>query len=317
MHTIIQRKHTKNWGCKVKYILKNTFKKIPQILRTILSCMGILMTIAECVHWMFKSEIVYEWLHTYVILILIICILIGFVVNQTKLHYEYFLGKSDVKITLDVTDVLTYHEAVVIPTNTTFDTLMEDEFISVNSVQGQFQKRYFDGNLHTLDDLIEKGLDNIEYEKIDRKRSKCKRYPIGTVSKVTLNGTHYYFVAIADINEYGKPINASFQNIQMALEGIWSQLENKGHMENLAIPLLGTGKAGIKDATREKVIKEIIFSFVASARERKITEKMIICIHPIDLEYKDLKLSELDEYLQYMCKYRYVDVCSRAEGTAM
>lgn len=247
--------------------------------------------------------------------ILLLCIAIGFVINRAKLHYEYFLEESDVKIALDVTDVFDYHEAVVIPTNTTFDTLMEDEFISINSVQGQFQKRYFDENLHTLDDLVEKGLSDIEYEEIDRKQSKYKRYPIGTVSNVTFHGTHYYFVAIVDINEYGKPINTSFQNIKKALEGIWNYLENKGHIENLAIPLLGTGKAGIKDATREKVIKEIILSFVATARERKITEKMIICIHPFDLEHKDLKLYEIDKYLRYMCKYGYTGVYSKAEET--
>lgn len=42
--------------------------------------------------------------------------------------------------------------------------------------------------LHTLDNLIEKGLDGIAYEIIERVGSKQKRYPLGTVSKVTFSG---------------------------------------------------------------------------------------------------------------------------------
>ena len=62
------------------------------------------------------------------------------------------------------------------------------------------------------------------------------------------------------------------------------------------------------------MIKEIIFSFVACARERKITEKLIICIHPTDLANKDLQLSTLDEYLRYMCQYQYANNNAAVEG---
>ncbi len=131
------------------------------------------------------------------------------------------------------------------------------------------------------------------------------------------SGKHFYFVEVADINECGKPINTSFQNIQITLENVWNQLELKGHMENLSVPLLGRGKAGIKEATREKVIKETIFSFVVASKEMKITEELIICIHPLDLEQKDLNVEEFAKYLKYMCKYRYIDINTRAEGTAL
>lgn len=317
MHTTTRKILTKNWGCKCKYVIKNTLRKWHRIGTTFLSMLGIMLTIAECILWMFKSDIIYVWMHEYVLFIIGIFLLVSFFVNKVTLKYEYSLKGSDIKLTLQVMDVLDNRGAIVIPTNTTFDTLMEDEFISVNSVQGQFQKKFFEHNLHTLDDLIEMGLQDIDYEIVNRGGSKKKRYPLGTISKVSFNGVHYYFVAIADINQYGKPINTSFQNIQIALEGLWNQLEIRGHIENLAIPLLGTGKAGIKDATREKVIKEIIFSFIASSQERKITEKLLICVHPFDLEQKDLNLSELDEYLRYMCKYRYMGTDNRAEGIAI
>lgn len=317
MHTTTQKIRIRDWGCRTKFVVKNTLKKWRQIIGTMLAILGACLTIAESVLRMFNTNIVYEWMHDYVIIIIIVCVCSGFAVNRIKLKYEYTLRGSDINITLQIADVLNNSEAIVIPTNTTFDTLMEDEFISVNSVQGQFQNKYFFHNLHALDDLIDKGLNGVEYEKIERSGSKQKKYPLGTVSKVTYNGVHYYFVAIADINKYGKPINTSFQNVQIALESLWNQLELRGHIENLYIPLIGTGKAGIKDATREKVIKEIIFSFVAFSKEKKITEKLIICVHPLDLEQKDLDIVELSEYLRYMCRYRYIDVNDRTEGTAL
>lgn len=211
-------------------------------------------------------------------------------------------------------DVLKADAAIVIPTNTTFDTKMDDEFISVNSVQGQFQEKFFKNNLTALDRLLEEGLKEKEYVQLERKASKNKQYPLGTVSSITYMGKHYYFVAIADINEHGKTVKTKFENIQIALEGLWGHLESKGHIENLAMPILGTGKAGIKGASRNRVIKEIIFSFVASANERKIAENLLICVHPGDLEHKDLDLEDLEEYLNYTCKYRYASADNRQEG---
>lgn len=290
---------------------------IKRIVNSVLVILGALLTIAECIHWMFLSEIIYELIHTYVFFVLLLTVLTSVYVNRAKLKYEYFLKNSDVKISLQVSDVLTRDAAIIIPTNTTFDTIMDDEFISVNSVQGQFQLKYFRNDLHTLDILLEKGLEEYRYQTLNRTKSKNKRYPLGTVSKITYDGKHFYFVAIADVNEYGKTINTKFENIQIALEGIWLQLENRGHIENLAIPLLGTGKAGIKEASRERVIKEIIFSFLACASQRKVTEKLLICVHPLDLQHKDLELEELNEYLQYMCKYKYSTTNNYSEGTPM
>ncbi len=288
---------------KIKFILKFTIKKYCKIVDTVFMLLGTILMIGECIQWMFDSNIIYIWMHEYVVLILLTCMLVSALKNRVKLSYDCFLKNSDVKIGLKVNDILNEKSAIIIPTNTTFDTKMEDEFISIGSVQGQFQKKYFDNNLGALDNLIENGLKGYSYEIIDRINSKNKKYPIGTVSKVTYNKKHYYFVAIADINEFGKTVDAKFENIHIALEGLWNYLESKGHVENLAIPLLGTGRAGIKDASRSKVIREIIFSFVASTHKRKVTENLQICIHPLDLERKDLELENLKEYLYYICKY--------------
>lgn len=288
---------------KMKYIFFNTSKFLYKIVCTALTLLGLLLTIAEFIQYAFGTDIIYQWIHMYAAIICIGSFMISFYKNRVKLEYEYFLKGTDVKVNLKVTDILKSEAAIVIPTNTTFDTLMEDEFISKNSVQGQVQKLYFEDNLGVLDRLIENGLSGVSYDVLNRSGSKCKKYPIGTVCKITYDNKHFYFVGIADINEHGKPINTNFENVQKALEGVWCFLDDKGHLENLAIPLIGTGKAGIREATREKVVKEIVSSFNKYTQKSKISEKLQICIHPSDLEQKDLKLLELSEYVKYVCKY--------------
>lgn len=302
-YMVMKKKYMRTWIFKSFFIIKNTVVKWREMIQSILSILGSVLVLAEAVMWMLDTEIIYEKMHKYAILCICGCVIIAFFINKVKLKYEYMINGTDVKITLQVTDVLKNTGTIVIPTNTTFDTLMEDEFISVNSVQGQFQERFFQNNLKTLDTLIEKGLCGIDFEILDRKGSKQKRYPVGTISKVTCRGCHYYFVAIADVNEYGKPENTDFENIRTVLSSLWNQMEIRGNLEDVAIPLIGTGRAGIRNVTREKVVKEIINSFMESSKQRKVTENLIICVHPFDLREKDMDIYELSEYLKYKCKY--------------
>lgn len=299
----MKKKYMRTWMLKSSFIIKNTVVKWREMIQSILSILGSVLVLAEAIMWMLDTEIIYEKMHKHAILCICGCVIIAFFINRVKLKYEYIINGTDVKITLQITDVLKNAGTIVIPTNTTFDTLMEDEFISVNSVQGQFQERFFQNNLKTLDTLIENGLCGVGFELLDRKGSKQKRYPVGTTSKVTYRGCHYCFVAIADVNEYGKPENTDFENVRTVLSSLWNQMEIRGNLEDIAIPLIGTGRAGIRNVTREKVVKEIINSFMDSSEQRKVTENLIICVHPFDLQEKDMDIYALSEYLKYKCKY--------------
>lgn len=55
-----------------------------------------------------------------------------------------YLGTKDTMISLKMADLLNIKgSAIVIPTNTTFDTIMSGDFISEKSIQGQFQKKMY------------------------------------------------------------------------------------------------------------------------------------------------------------------------------
>jgi hypothetical protein len=214
-----------------------------------------------------------------------------------------------------VGDIFHQKGAMVIPTNTTFDTLMDDEFISIHSVQGQFQEKYYHNNLKLLNSQLKDSLDGNPYiELTDNRHTNAKQYEIGTACKISIGIKHTYYLAVANINKFGKPINATVHDITKALVSFWQHLNTMGHLEALLIPLLGTGRAGVKDASRDKIVQEIIFSFIAAAREMKVTESLIICIHPSDFAQKNLHWDDICDYLHYMCKFKYSEQLSKTEG---
>lgn len=284
----------------IKYY-KEEFKKVLiKILIETFAVIGGCYTAFEILITLFPNQI--DIFEIFLKGSIIISFLIGICNNIPKRKFRYTIKNKDVGITVFIGDMFKEKGAKIIPTNTTFDTKMEGEFISSKSIQGQYQCMYYMNNLSALDILMEKELEKEKrYEVLQRTDSKNKRYPIGTTIKLNNNKSRFYFLAIADVNEVGKPCS-NFENIQIALEHLWNYILEKGHMEPIVIPIIGSGRTGINES-RQKIIKEIIFSFIAHTIEKKISDELIICIHPNDI--KNIDLEELKQYLDYICKFYY------------
>lgn len=295
----------KIWDCKFGYTLKHTIRtQWKAMISLFFALIGGAFTIAEILDSVFSNKIGYEIMRTYAVLGLIVILLMCVILNWKPLRYSCFIGFGDRKITLCVCDIFKPKGALIIPTNTTFDTIMEGDFISAKSVQGQYQEKYYNKSLNQLDHELELGLCEDSYVPVnDGRRTKTKRYPIGTVSKVSRGLQHDYFLAIADVNKHGKPENVSYQGITSALVSLWSRLNEIGHLENIRIPIIGTGKAGLPNASRDRIIQEIIFTYIVAAREMNVSENLIICICPSDFVSKNIHWQELCDYLRYTCKY--------------
>ncbi len=175
-----------------------------------------------------------------------ILVLIGIAVslahNHEKVTYKYTKEKTGLQIIVTVNDLFAVKaSSFVIPTNTGFFTDMRGDFISPHSVQGAFQLKYFKNNLKALDAKLRQNRPGF-----------AQKHQVGDVVKVDHRNKHYYFLAICDINESGKPVNQSTQNISMALRGLIKYITRRGHCDVLAMPLIGTGKAAIRGATIAK-----------------------------------------------------------------
>jgi len=288
------------------YFAKNIWPILKKDITTIFAFLGVLWTIKEVTEYMLPSNNNLPIKETF-LLLLVVGIIIIIIKNLPKKEYQFLIKSKDIKIKLVIGDLLKQKASIVVPTNSTFDTKMENDFISLKSVQGQVQDKYFKNNLETLDILLSEGLKNNKFVKLtDRKKSKAKQYDIGTTVEINQQGKRFYFVADSNINSQGQTINPSMSNITDALSRLWQYISEYGHVETIAIPIIGTGRMGILNS-REEIIKQIIFSFVVNNNTKKIANELIICIRKDDIKRFDIDIQETVEYLKYMCKYQYLD----------
>lgn len=124
----------------------------------------------------------------------------------------------------------------------------------------------------------------------------------GSYCKRNSEGKHYYFLAINDVNKFGKPENQDYTNVDTALNGLLESINKVGHCDNLAMPLIGTGKAAIREATLENVIEDMIDRFVNS--HDKIVQKLIISIRPKDYLDDKVDLKKVKKYMEYKCEFK-------------
>lgn len=322
-HTTIMKMYIESWGlCDCdKYMGKNKVicikrqcKQIWKMIVSMFSLIGLLVAIDEAFRIFFNYEGFFLIYKKYPIQILLVLAIIAIWKNWDRLCYKVKIsGSSDVSITLKMCNIFKNAGAVIIPTNSTFDTLMDDDFISEGSVQGQYQLKYFKNRFTELDRLIKQGLIEQDYITInDGRTTNKKRYPIGTLSKVSEGRKRAYFLVNSNINKHGIPENVDISDIASALVKLWDELNVIGNKEDYSIPLLGTGKVGVKNASRDDVIKLIVTSFLAATREHKITENLNICIHPSDFE--KIHWDDLCEYIKYQCSFAYVGKTSEIVG---
>ena len=214
------------------------------------------------------------------------------------------LAETDILIEIRVDDIfnLEGEGEFVISTNTSFDTQISNDLISQDSLQGQFTLKYYRNNVQHLDHDIDKQLKNHEFALIeDNRKGKKKRYEIGTVVKLQPDGQVTYFVAVADMNEHGVA-TGSLEKMIECLGKLWHYIGEQGELGHLIVPVLGTGRARI-NVSREAMIREIIYSFIAAHSENKFCEKMTIIISDNDYRKYEIDLQELGGFLRHNCKY--------------
>ena len=294
----------------IKLYIKQILKSYKKILSSFFVMLGIILSSYDIINIFLPklfTNIKFNIIE--LIILVIILLIISIIDNWPKLTRNFCIRNRDISIKVVVGDIFKQTGSKIIPTNTSFDTCMENEFISLKSIQGQFQNKFFKNNLNVLDNMITQSLsENKIIKKYDDGRTtKTACYDVGTVAEINYSEERYYLLALADVNKKGSPL-AKYDNIIASLQGLWNYLSENKHIDNLVIPIIGTGRAGIAEATRMRVIKEIILSFVAISSEIKVTNNLTLCIHPSDIQQNMVDIDEIFEYIEYTSKYRYEQI---------
>lgn len=233
----------------------------------------------------------------YLIPIALIGIFIVIITRRPVKKITYKYPGQDLKIEVRIDNLFDVPGQKVISTNTTFDTDIASGIISPNSLQGQFTEKFFSGNLPALDAELNRGLNGLPFTQIQKQSGKTDRYDFGTTVKFNLAGQFFYWFAMADLN-HSNTAKTTLRNVHQALDGLWEFIENKGEKLTTVIPLIGSG-LGRLATSRKKLIAIIAQSFVNASENQIFSDRLIIVVHPTDVEKSGLNLFEVKDLLHH------------------
>jgi hypothetical protein len=284
----------------LKFSLKTISKKL---VSSILSSFGSLWLIAEVgTYFLGETSSIIISIKEHWGIFLIIGFFIAIIISKPKFTIGGKLNNRDISIEVTIGNLFKQNGALVISSNTTFDTHISKELISEKSIQGQFTKRLYYGDETQLNNDISHALQDIQPVILTGKRiGKDKKYPIGTTVRLNPDNRTVYMLAIANINEHGIA-SVSYEDLKQALAYLWLFIGNRGLKDNIVIPVIGTG-FGRLPQTREEIIREIIKSYIAACSESTFSDKLTIVISPSDVEKHSINLDELEKYIVHLCKY--------------
>lgn len=272
-----------------------------QAITAVLSSFGALWLLVEIIAFFFESTTVPDWLRDHWWWFAIGGGVFAAAKCWPRISVVHKLNGRDVTVEIAVGDLFSFPGALIVGSNTTFDTQLSPNLIAKNSIQGTFTEKYYSGGAQ-LDNELAAGLGGVESNHLQGQREgKDLRYPIGTTVRLNPRGRTAYFVAIADINEHGVA-ESSFEYLQVSLAELWVYVGSRGLKEPLVMPVLGTGFSRLTQ-TREEVVREIVKSFVAACSERVFTDRLTIVLSPRDMAKYQMSLDELGAFLRHMCVY--------------
>lgn len=202
---------------------------------------------------------------------------------------------ADPKATVVVTpaDLFAQDDAhLVAGFSDTFDTLADDDTAILVD-------RVYHGDRARLDHELRMGLRQVSRaaaeSRKDKKRGKLIRYPIGTVVPLAQPGRRIFAVAYSTMGN-DLIARSSLDDLGLSLDRLWDAVFLHGRLTPVAIPLIGSGLAGIDLPGHEDLLTLVIESFLRRSRHQRIAKELRVVISPSILD--EIKLLEVAAYMR-------------------
>ncbi len=285
-------------------------------INAILATIGAIWLIVEATS--FFSQPLADFFKAKWLWLLIIAVIWIIYENWPQTEFCYKLKDRDIRIQISIGDLFNYPGDLIIPTNSSLDTSFDDNLISKHSTQGQFTLKYYNES-RFLDQDIQiylTGRSPIE-ELPNKKKGNKYRYEIGEIVKLKLPKDKVAYMPISSTMNNEGIASTNFDNILVSLGKLWEFLIEKGELNNLNMPILGTGRGRILE-TRETIIKTIIESFIsATSSSKKFCNKLNIVIHPKDFAEHNINIKELRDFLRLKTIYYQHDTKFTGRGQSI
>lgn len=154
---------------------------------------------------------------------------------------------------------------IIIPGNCCFDTIIDDDLISSQKLQGQAIQHLLDTGLYTQETLnqfitneLEKlGITYTQLKADQKRKGNLRRYPIGTIVKVPTNENEiYWFLALTQFDENLHASISDRVNYITCLQTVIDSISKLSQGYDTYLPLIGGGLPEVSD--NEQIILELI-----------------------------------------------------------
>ena len=177
---------------------------------------------------------------------------------------------------------------LVIGFGDTFDTAVDGyAAISRDSVQGQLIERVYGGDRKRLDAELAKGLQGIRPVMVEnaqaKPRGKRRRYPVGTVARLSLDGRRI-FAVVHCRQDLDLVTRSSAAELRQALDQVWRAVRQHGLLRPVAIPLVGACLARVNELSQEQLMIMIIDTFLKNCRDSRCAPELRIVLRLSDVE---------------------------------
>lgn len=221
------------------------------------------------------------------LIFLCVAVIVSISVRRPIKFIQLSFPHKDYCVEVRIGDIFDSIGAIMISTNSSYEADVASGKISPSSLQGQFTARFFTGNQNALIEEIEGQL---------RLAGGRRPYPMGTTMPITTHGKTFYFTVMSTLNQNGNA-SSTLADVKDALAGLWTYVRNAGELQELAVPLVGTGR-GRLNMPRKKMIELIAESFVLASSEGKFTDKLVIFVRPEDAQRFQVNLYDVKDHLQ-------------------
>lgn len=203
------------------------------------------------------------------------------------------MARSDTTIEILFGDLFSQAGIRVISVNDFFDSKIGAP-VSEKSLHGQFLQKCFGGSPLPFDSQLEQQLQNCEIkEACPNKDGKKNRYQRGATAVVMANNDKYLLFALTETNPADCKASCDVTYMWFALHCMWQRARSECGGNDINVPLIGSGLAGLGLPTRD-LLNVIILSAITETKAKEICKNIRVVLH--ESRFEDIDLREVKAF---------------------
>ena len=211
------------------------------------------------------------------IIFFIVLVLVFFYLLFRANHLsEITLKINGLKVNIFYGDIFEVQGLKVIPFNEYFDTIVDNEVIAENTLNGKYIKKYY-SNVDELDNQITTKLAGKTFKTNNsRILGKKNKYELGTTIEIK---NEFLLTAFTHFDSENKAYLSKIDYL-LCLDKLWNELNKIYAQRDINIPLLGSGISRIgNDLRPQDYLEQILNSLKLSNLDNAYNTKINIVLH--------------------------------------